>query len=70
VHEQLRSAAAAGASILLITSDLDEAFALADVVQVIYRGKLSAAMTPDEASSRVANLMAGIETPPPDRGVR
>jgi len=60
VHEQLRAAAAEGASILLITSDLDEAFALADGIQVIYRGRLSETMTPAEASQRVASLMAGV----------
>jgi general nucleoside transport system ATP-binding protein len=60
VHEQLRSAAAEGASILLITSDLDEAFALADTIQVIYRGSLSDPLTPAEAATRVASLMAGV----------
>jgi simple sugar transport system ATP-binding protein len=60
VHDQLRAAAAGGAAITLITSDLDEAFALADAIQVIYRGRLSARMTPEEASSRVASLMAGV----------
>ncbi len=60
VHDKLRAAAASGASLLLITSDLDEAFALADAVQVIYRGKLSARMTPEVAASEVANLMAGV----------
>ena len=60
VHDQLRRAANRGAKIVLITSDLDEAFALADIIQVIYRGKLSERMTPGEASSRVAALMAGV----------
>ncbi|HVR40997.1 MAG TPA: ATP-binding cassette domain-containing protein, partial [Thermoanaerobaculia bacterium] len=60
VHEQLRAAADAGAKILMITSDLDEAFALADAIQVIYRGKLSARLSPEEATTRVASLMAGI----------
>jgi simple sugar transport system ATP-binding protein len=60
VHEQLRAAAARGASIVLITSDLDEAFALADAIQVIYRGQLSARLTPAEARERVASLMAGL----------
>jgi general nucleoside transport system ATP-binding protein len=60
VHEQLRAAAAAGAAILLITSDLDEAFALADAMHVIYRGTLSERMTTSEASERVANLMGGV----------
>lgn len=60
VHDKLRAAADAGAAILLITSDLDEAFALADAMQVIYRGELSARLTPEEASARVASLMAGV----------
>ena len=61
VHHQLRAAAEAGAEITLITSDLDEAFALASEIQVIYRGKLSARMSADEAMTKVATLMAGLE---------
>ncbi len=60
VHEQLRTAASNGAAVLIITSDLDEAFALADAIHVIYRGKLSDRMTPPEATTRVAGLMAGL----------
>ncbi|HEX3111313.1 MAG TPA: ATP-binding cassette domain-containing protein, partial [Thermoanaerobaculia bacterium] len=41
VRDQLREAAARGAHVILITSDLDEAFELADGIQVIYRGVLS-----------------------------
>jgi simple sugar transport system ATP-binding protein len=60
VHDELRAAAARGAAILLITSDLDEAFALGDAIHVIYRGVLSARLTPDEAAERAPVLMAGI----------
>ena len=60
VHDQLRAAAENGAAITLITSDLDEAFALAGTIQVIYRGTLSAPMPAEEAAGRVANLMAGL----------
>lgn len=60
VHDQLRAAAGAGAAVLLITSDLDEAFALAGAIHVIYRGRLSARLTPEEASTRVAGLIAGV----------
>lgn len=60
VHEQLRNAARSGAAIVLITSDLDEAFDLGDVLHVIYRGRLSERMSPHDASTRVANLMAGV----------
>jgi len=61
VHDQLRAAAAGGAAILLITSDLDEAFALADAIHVIYRGKLSDRLTPAEAAARAGQLMAGVQ---------
>ena len=60
VHDELRKAAAAGAGLLIITSDLDEAFALADVIHVIYRGRLSEPLTPDTAAEQVGPLMAGV----------
>ncbi len=60
VHDQLRSAADAGAAILLMTSDLDEAFALADTIHVIYRGRLSERLSPAAARERAPRLMAGV----------
>lgn len=60
VHDQLRAAAGRGAAILLITSDLDEAFALGDAIHVIYRGTLSPRLTPGEASVRAPALMGGV----------
>jgi simple sugar transport system ATP-binding protein len=62
IHDELRAAAARGAAILLITSDLDEAFALADAIHVIYRGRLSERLTPDQAAQRAPKLMAGVST--------
>lgn len=60
VHRQLRDAAARGAAILLITSDLDEALSLADGVQVIYRGHLSQRLSPADAATHAPHLMAGL----------
>ncbi|HKS21906.1 MAG TPA: ATP-binding cassette domain-containing protein [Thermoanaerobaculia bacterium] len=60
VHDRLRDAAARGAEVFLITSDLDEAFALGDAIQVIYRGRLSERLTPEEAAERAPQLMAGL----------
>ena len=60
VHARLRDAAARGAAILLVTSDLDEAFSLADAIHVIYRSRLSDRLTPSEAADRAARLMAGV----------
>jgi len=61
VHDQLRAAAEGGAAVLLITSDLDEAFALADGIHVIYRRKLSDRLTPAEATARAGQFMAGLQ---------
>ena len=60
IHDELRAAAGRGAAILLITSDLDEAFALGDAIHVIYRGTLSALLTPGEAAVQAPMLMAGV----------
>ena len=61
VRQRLRQAAARGAGILLVTSDLDEAFSLADAVHVIYRGRLSERMTTADAALRAGRLMAGLQ---------
>ncbi len=60
VHAQLRAARDSGAAILLITSDLDETLTLSDWVHVIYRGRLSERMSPNEAQARAPRLMAGL----------
>jgi simple sugar transport system ATP-binding protein len=60
VHDRLRDAAARGAQVFLITSDLDEAFALGDTIQVIYRGRLSEKLTPEEAAEKAPRLMGGL----------
>lgn len=60
VRARLAAAAAEGAAVLLITSDLDEAFALADSVCVMYRGRLSPRMPAGDSRDRVASLMAGV----------
>ena len=41
VHQCLLNAASAGAGVLLISEDLDEIFALADSVAVMFQGRLS-----------------------------
>jgi simple sugar transport system ATP-binding protein len=40
VHAQLREAAARGAAVLLISTDLDEVLALSDRIGVLYEGRL------------------------------
>lgn len=49
VHKQLLEARAKGAAILLISEDLDELFTVADRIQVIYHGKLTPPVRPEES---------------------
>jgi simple sugar transport system ATP-binding protein len=62
VHQCLLDAAAAGAAVLLISEDLDEIFALADSIAVMFHGRLSAAR-PAEAwtLAAIGLAMAGGE---------
>lgn len=61
VHAELLAARAAGAAILLISEDLDEAVGLADRIQAICKGRLSAPVTTEAADARTLGLMmAGI----------
>lgn len=57
VHQQLLSARANGAAILLISEDLDEVLTLSDRIAVLYRGRLSAPMPTEEVTLRGLGLM-------------
>jgi simple sugar transport system ATP-binding protein len=61
VHAELLSARASGAAILLISEDLNEVFALADRIQVIFKGSLSAPLFAEAADAKTLGLMmAGV----------
>ena len=57
VHGQLLAARRRGAGVLLVSDDLDELFALADSLFVIYRGRLGLARDPD--ATRIGRMMSG-----------
>jgi general nucleoside transport system ATP-binding protein len=58
IHRRLLALKAAGAAILLVSSDLDEIRALADRILVIEGGRIAGALGPD-ASPRELGLMMG-----------
>ena len=61
VHENLLAARDAGAAVLLISEDLDEVMRLADRIQAICRGRLSAPVRTEDADARTLGLMmAGV----------
>jgi len=60
IHRRLLDARANGAGILLISEDLDELFALADRIAVLYRGRLTDAEPAEALTTRGLGLaMAG-----------
>ena len=60
IHAQLRAARNAGAAVLLISDDLDEIMALADVLAVIQGGRLTATRpTADWSRAAIGLAMAG-----------
>ncbi|MFG1698195.1 ABC transporter ATP-binding protein [Nonomuraea sp. NPDC049309] len=66
IWDHLRDARAAGLAVLLISADLDELIGLSDCIQVIYRGRLVAALdpceiTPEQLGGYMTGAIAGNE---------
>jgi simple sugar transport system ATP-binding protein len=59
VYALLTASAAAGAAVVLLSTDLDELAAVCDRLLVLYRGRLSGPVAPSERA-RVGALMAGL----------
>jgi len=61
VFAALAAARAGGAAVLLLSTDLDEIVAHADRIAVLYRGRLSAALTRPFSLARLGAMLAGSE---------
>ena len=59
VHAALRSAAAGGAAVLLISLDLDELRAAADRILVLYDGRAAGEAPPTASDESLGRLMLG-----------
>ena len=61
IHSQLRSLADQGASVLLVSTELDELFGLCDELLVLYRGRIHGRFTPENWSESTVGLaMTGV----------
>jgi simple sugar transport system ATP-binding protein len=60
VYEQLVARRAAGAAVLLISSELDELLALCDRIAVLYAGRLTLTDFPKTGRDEIGRLMAGL----------
>lgn len=60
IHRRLIEARDSGVAVLIVSTELDEVFALADRILVMYRGRIIAEVTPDVSRDKLGELMAGV----------
>jgi simple sugar transport system ATP-binding protein len=60
IHEQIVKARDSGVAVLIVSTELDELYALADRILVMYRGAIVGEVTPDVSRERLGALMAGV----------
>jgi ABC-type uncharacterized transport system ATPase subunit len=60
IHSRIVAERDQGRPVLIISTELDEVFALADRIAVMYRGKIMAIVPPDTSREDVGLLMAGV----------
>jgi simple sugar transport system ATP-binding protein len=59
VHAMLLELKARGRAVVVVTSDLDEATALSDVIRVLYRGAIVGIVQPPFSRHELGILMGG-----------
>jgi len=59
VHRRIVEERDAGIAVLIVSSELDEIYALADRIAVMYEGRITGFRDPDVAAAELGRLMAG-----------
>jgi simple sugar transport system ATP-binding protein len=60
IHQRIVAARDEGVPVLVVSSELDEVYALADRIAVMYRGRIVAVVPPDTPRDVMGLLMAGV----------
>lgn len=60
IHKRLIAARDSGVAVLIVSTELDEVFALADRILVMYRGRIISEVTPEVSREKLGELMAGV----------
>ena len=61
VHKKILEQRAAGKAVLLFSTELDEIYALADRIAVMYKGEIIDIVKPGTAPNQIGKLMAGLK---------
>lgn len=62
VHRQIIQARQSGVAVIVVSTELDEVYALADRILVMYAGRIAGVVTPDVGRDDLGLLMAGATT--------
>ncbi|MGH3169929.1 MAG: heme ABC transporter ATP-binding protein, partial [Trebonia sp.] len=62
VHKRIVAARDAGAAVLIVSAELDEIYALADRIAVMYEGRITGFRPPSVPVAELGMLMAGSAT--------
>jgi general nucleoside transport system ATP-binding protein len=60
IHKRIVAERDLGRPVVIVSTELDEVFALADKIAVMYRGKIVAIVPPDTTREEIGLLMAGV----------
>lgn len=60
VHRQIIEARESGVAVIVVSTELDEVYALADRIAVMYAGRIAGIVTPDVTRDDLGLLMAGV----------
>lgn len=60
IHEQIIATRDRGIPVVIVSTELDEVYALADRIAVMYRGKIVGIVGPDTPREKLGQLMAGV----------
>jgi simple sugar transport system ATP-binding protein len=59
IHSRIVAERDTGTAVVLVSTELDEIFALSDRIAVMYDGRIVATVTPDISREEIGLLMAG-----------
>ena len=63
IHKRIISERDKGTAVIIVSTELDEVFALADRIAVMYDGRIVGTVSPDIAREDIGLMMAGAHEP-------
>jgi general nucleoside transport system ATP-binding protein len=69
IHKRIVEARDRGTAVVIVSTELDEIYALSDRIAVMYDGRIVGTVTPDTPREQLGLMMAGADTVPAEEGI-